>query len=316
MLLLEGHDSKRLNPTQSRLSRFTSQVSDTSSAFGVTSRMFRNSSAGQALHPDDGNSNSSAPYALSSAEQPQRLHPESQALEARMTEDSGEHSREAGLYQEQGDYHEVNSVSGSAKSYALQQQEAETSLYSHKIFLQTSPGGMEMRTDNTSRISPSEGWLQPESECESSPGASSNGYGDSNLAGFARSSREFAQESPQHSTSMLQGQDESVDAHDMQYSWSAYSQPYASSAGSPGHDSLHSWTGGTPTRLSTQPDPKLLDPKTILKSIARDCQQAVTGRSPAAAVNVVTLSPQSPSMPDLSRTPNSFFNPSFDASSM
>ena len=96
----------------------------------------------------------------------------------------------------------------------------------------------------------------------------------------------------------------------MHYDWSADSHADASSARSPGHDSMQSWTGSTPAKQGIQEDPDSPDPRTIMKSLAKQCQSAVEGRSPAPSTNVPSFSPQS--RPDLSRTPNSYFNPSFD----
>ena len=100
-------------------------------------------------------------------------------------------------------------------------------------------------------------------------------------------------------------------ASQMQYNWAAEGESYASSAESPGRDSLQSWTGSTPAKQVVQQDPDSPDARTIMRSLAKQCQNAVEGRSPAAGHTIPAFSP--PNRPDLSRTPNSFFNPSFDA---
>lgn len=318
MLLLESHDGSHLNPTQSRFSRFASGDTESSSAFGVTSRMFRNSSAAPALMP--GYSDSSVQHALSMAGQSQEQassQSQSHTSGSQMTVPAGHFSNQGGHYQEQDGHHAANSVSGSARSYAVHAAQAEMSQYSQQTSTHTSQKSTVMQTDGRTRLSSSERWQAPSSEQEKSPGASSRGYDDHDLSFLARSnfSRNFSHSPPQQAAGLsqdMQSHGELADP-DTQYSWSAQSQSYASSASSPGRDSLHSWTGSTPARPTAPQDPASPDARTILRSIARECQNAVADRSPALGVNTSMLSPQSPSRPDLSRTPNTFFNPSFDA---
>ena len=125
----------------------------------------------------------------------------------------------------------------------------------------------------------------------------------------------LSNESPDDSRLLpgMQGHEEGADS-DLHYNWSVQSQSHAGSAGSPGRDSLHSWTDSTPVRAPAPQDPASPDARTILRSIARECQHAVEGKSPVVPIKASRLSPQS--RPDLSRTPNSFFNPSFDADEM
>jgi len=318
VLLLEGQDGNHLNPTQSRFSRFASGDTDSISAFGVTSRMFRNSSAAQGFTP-------AYTETLTQLRQPvggplqDEADMQTQSLSQSQT--SQEHSHAlSGQYSNQGlhynSHHGLNTVSGDARMYVVHEGEAQTSVHSQQTSTHTSQRSTVMHTDGKTLLSP-EQWRQPYSADERSPEASSSGYDDPNISGFARSavSAESIQGVPQHHADMMhdaQKHDDPVEPS-MQYSWSAQSQSYASSAGSPGRDSLHSWTGSTPAGPTAQQDPDSPDARTILRSIARDCQNAVAGRSPAPCISAFRLSPQSPGQPDLSRTPNSFFNPSFDA---
>lgn len=138
---------------------------------------------------------------------------------------------------------------------------------------------------------------------------------DPNVTGFSMFGQGLDQESVDLS-SMPQGMQnqEEVAESGPQYSWSVQSQSYAGSAGSPVRDSLHSWTDSTPVRTPAPQDPASPDARTILRSIARECQHAVEGKSPVVQAKASGLSP--PGRPDLSRTPNTFFNPSFDADDM
>lgn len=139
-------------------------------------------------------------------------------------------------------------------------------------------------------------------------------YSEPHVTGFSMFGQGLDRESVDHG-SMPQGMQnqEEVAECGPHYSWSVQSQSYAGSAGSPGRDSLHSWTDSTPVRAPAPQDPASPDARTILRSIARECQHAVEGRSPVVKVKA-SGSPQG--RPDLSRTPNTFFNPSFDADDM
>lgn len=309
MLLLEDGTGSHLNPTQSRFSRFASGESDSSSAFGMTSRMFRNSAADPAFMPayPDPFSRHGLP-AEGPAHSRADVQSESQTLEGYMAAGSGEYGHESLDF----DRHVVHSVSNSARSCATQEGKAEALAHSQQLSSHTGKRSTVTVTDG--QLSSSRQWHQPRSEQQGSPQASSSSYVDANVADFAQSmfNPELDQGSPQNDAAVRQ--DCGIPCEpDMQYSWSAQSQSYASSAGSPGRDSLHSWTGSTPARPIAQQDPASPDARTILRSIAQDCQNAVAGRSPAPGLHALSLSPQSPSRPDLSRTPNSFYNPSFDA---
>ncbi len=316
VLLLEGQGGNHLNPTQSRFSRFASGDTDSGSAFGVTSRMFRNSSAAQGFMPAYSDS-------LTQLRQPvdRPLQDKADVHSRSQSQVSQEHSHApSGQYSNQGlqytSHHGLNTVSGDARMYAVHEGEAQTSVHSQQTSTCTSHRSTVTHTDGKTLLSP-EQWRQPYSAEERSPEAASSGYDDPNISGFARSavSAESIQRVPQHHADVMpdaQKHDDPVEPS-MQYSWSAQSQSYASSVGSPGRDSLHSWTGSTPAGPVAQQDPDSPDARTILRSIARDCQNAVAGRSPAPGISAFRLSPQSPGQPDLSRTPNSFFNPSFDA---
>ena len=139
---------------------------------------------------------------------------------------------------------------------------------------------------------------------------------DANVTGFSMFAQGLGTESVDLN-SMPQGMQsqERVAESGPHYSWSVHSQSYAGSAGSPGRDSLHSWTDATPIRGPAPQDPASPDARTILRSIARECQHAVEGKSPVVQAEASGLSPPS-RRPDLSRTPNTFFNPSFDADDM
>ena len=281
VLLLEGQHGNHLNPTQSRFSRFASGDTDSGSAFGVTSRMFSNSSAAQGFMPA---------YTTSFTQ---------------LREPAGRPLQD-----------EAVSADERARMHAVHEGEAHTSIHSQQTSTYTSHRSTVTHTDGKTSLSP-EQWCQPYSADDRSPEASSSGCEDLNISGFARSavSAESIQGVAQHHADVMhdaQKLDGPVEPG-MQYSWSAQSQSYASSAGSPGRDSLHSWTGSTPAGPIAQQDPDSPDARTILRSIARDCQNAVAGRSPAPGISAFRLSPQSPGQPDLNCTPNSFFNPSFDA---
>ena len=315
VLLLEGQDGNHLNPTQSRFSRFVSGDTDSISAFGVTSRMFRNSSAAQGFLPAYTDTLIQLRQPVG---RPTQDEADMQAQSHSQSQVSQEHSHApSGQYSNQGlhynSHHGLKTVSGdeTARRYAVHEGEAQTSVHSQQTSTYTSQRSTVMHADGKSLLSP-EQWRQPYSADERSPEASSSGHDDLNISGFARSaiSAESVQGVPQHHADVMH--DDPVEPS-MQYSWSAQSQSYASSAGSPGRDSLHSWTGSTPAGPTAQQDPDSPDARTILRSIARDCQNAVAGRSPAPGISAFRLSPQSPGQPDLSRTPNSFFNPSFDA---
>ncbi len=313
VLLLEGQDGNHLNPTQSRFSRFASRDTDSVSAFGVTSRVFRNSSAAQGFMP-------AYTTSLTQLRQPSQDEVDMQAQSRSQSQIPQEHSpAPSGQYSNQGQHYSshngLNTVSGNARMYAVHEGEAQTSVHSQHTSTYTSQRSTVTHTDGKALLSP-EQWRQPYSADERSPEASSSSCGDPNISGFARSavSAESIQGVPQHHADVMhdaQKHDDPVASQTC--SWSAQSLSYASSAGSPGRDSLHSWTGSTPAGPTAQQDPGSPDARTILRSIARDCQNAVAGRSPAPGINAFRLSPQSPGQPDLSRTPNSFFNPSFDA---
>ena len=210
-------------------------------------------------------------------------------------------------YQRQDDHGGVGSVSGSAQSYALHQGETRASLHSQTAY--TSQGSTAQQTDGRTRLSSSARWLESSQEYGRQPGVSPSNYDPvmSFLASptVGRDSGHEFESSQQHAAVHSESGDP-----DAQYSWSAQSQSYA---GSPGRESLQSWTGSTPARPVPQQDPDSPDARTILKSIARECQSAVAGRSPAVGVDASTVSPQGSARPDLCRTPNTFFNPSFDA---
>lgn len=318
MLLLEGQDGNHLNPTQSRFSRFASGDTDSGSAFGVTSRMFRSSSAAQAFMPAYTNSLTQLRQPVG---RPSQHEADMQAQSLSQSQSSQEHSHApSGQYRNQGlhynSHHGLNTGSGNARMYAVHEGKAETSVHSQRTSTYTSQTSTVTHTDGKTLLSP-EQWRQSYSADERSLEASSSGYDDPNVSGFARSavSAESIQGVPQQHADVMHDAQKHEDPVEpsMQYSWSAQSPSYASSAGSPGRDSLHSWTGSTPAGPTAQQDPDSPDARTILRSIARDCQNAVAGRSPAPGISEFRLSPESPGQPDLSRTPNSFFNPSFDA---
>lgn len=138
---------------------------------------------------------------------------------------------------------------------------------------------------------------------------------DPNVSSFSTFEQGLSNELPDNG-SMLQGMQghEDIADSDLHYSWSVHSRSYAGSAGSPGRDSLHSWIDSTPVRTPAPQDPASPDARIILRSIARECQHAVEAKSPVVPPKASGLLPQN--RPDLSRTPNSFFNPSFDADEM
>ena len=353
VLLLENHDG-HMKTTQSRFSTFASGDSDPSSAFGVTSRMFRNSSAGYSLRP--GCSDSFLQQAIAAGEpshEPSHFTPESFVSHSQNTALSAQYSQQELLGRQRAP---EKSMSRSAMSFPVQEGESEMSSQSHHT-VQHSQASSVRNTDGRTRLSSSAHWLQQPQSPGSSPEAAGRAYDDPNITGFSMFGQRVNQESPHHVSSdgnntsfsnfgqgldsespqhvstfsmfgqglsnespdngnMLQGVQghEEVADSDLHYNWSAQSQSYAGSAGSPGRDSLHSWTESTPVRAPAPQDPASPDARTILRSIARECQHAVEGKSPVVPTKASGLSPQS--RPDLSRTPNTFFNPSFDADEM
>ena len=307
VLLLEGHEGHHLNPTQSRFSRFASNDTDLCNAFGVTSSMFRNSSAGQALRP--GFSDVSVQQADAAAADTDSLLRQTHALwlpRASQGDDAAHFVQHGQQELDQG--HTEDSLLGSAGSCQFQGSGHEALRQSPQ---QHSHSSSAAQSDGRTRISTSAYFQQPASNA-SSPEAPANTFTDHNFTDFAAYSQEAGHElMPGSSMSHHMHDHGEVGESSVQYSWSAHSQSYAGSAGSPGRDSLHSWVDSTPVRPPAVQDPASPDTKTILRSLARDCQHHVEGRSPAIRVNPAGLSPQS--KPDLSRTPNTFFNPSFDA---
>ena len=138
---------------------------------------------------------------------------------------------------------------------------------------------------------------------------------DPNVSSFSTFQQGLSNKLPDNGSTLqgMQGHEEIADS-DLHYSWSGQSRSYAGSAGSPGRHSLHSWIDSTPVRTPAPQDPASPDARIILRSIARECQHAVEAKSPVVPSKASGLLPQS--RPDLSRTPNSFFNPSFDADEM
>ena len=360
VLLLENDDGGHLEPTQSRFSRFASGDSDPSSAFGVTSRMFRNSSAGYSLRPGYGDSSlQQATAAEDPSHEHSHLTSESCVSHSQDTALSAQYSQQESLGLQRVP---EKSMSRSAMSVHLQEGESETSSHSHRT-VQHSQASSVGNPDGRTRLSSSAHWLQQPQSPGSSPEAAGSAYDDPNVTGFSMLGQRLNQESPRHvgsdcntasfskfrqgldpespqnvssdphvstfsmfgqglsnespdNGSMLQGTQghEEVADSDRHYNWSVQSRSYAGSAGSPGRDSLHSWTDNTPVRAPAPQDPASPDARTILRSIARECQHAVEGKSPVVLIKAPGLSPQS--RPDLSRTPNTFFNPSFDADEM
>lgn len=304
MLLLEGRDAN--HPTQSRFSRFAVDDSDMSNTFGVASRMFRNSSAGYSPRPSHIESSVQQTAAAADASHGASFSTsQSRVPEGQDTLLAGQHHQ-----QELDPHNAENSLSGSAGSYQFHGSDQEMSSHSYR-FVQQSQISSAVQADSRTHVSSSAGFLQHPQLHASSPEASANSYQLPDTVGL-EFSQGLAYESPHHD-SMLQdvqshGEMDESNAH---YTWSAQSQSYASSAASPGRDSLHCWTDSTPIRAPVPQDPASPDARTILRSIARECQHAVEGKSPAVRVNTSGLSPQS--RPDLGRTPNTFFNPSFDA---
>ena len=358
VLLLENHDGGHLNPTHARFSRFASGDADPSSAFGVTSRMFKNSSAGYSLGPGYGES--SLQPAIAAGEQShEHFASESYVSHSKGTALSAQYRQ-----QELSGQPRVtdNSVSGSAESYHFHEGEVETSSHSHRT-VQHSQASSVGNTDGRTWLSSSAHWLQQPRSPGNSAEAAGSAYDDLNITSFSIFGQSVNPQSPQHASddcsttpfsrlgqgldpespqhvssdpnvtgfsmfgqglnnespdngSMFRGMQDHEEVADSgpHYNWSAQSQSCAGSAGSPGRDSLHSWTDSTPVRATTPQDPASPDARTILRSIARECQHAVEGKSPVVPIKASGLTPLS--RPDLSRTPNTFFNPSFDADEM
>ena len=273
-----------------------------SNTFGVASRMFRNSSAGYSPGPSHTESS-----AQQTAAAPDTSHRAGNAT-SQLHSPEGRDILLAGRHHQQllDPYHAENSLSGSAGSYARDQ---ETSSHSYRV-VQQSQSSSVVQAD----VSPSTVFLQHPLSHASSPEASTNSRQHPDTMAF-NFSQGLAYESPHHDSKLQDVQSHGeIEGSNAYNSWSAQSQQsqsYASSAGSPGRNSLHSWTDSTPMRAHVPQDPASPDARTILRSIARECQHAVEGKSPGARVSTSGLSPQS--RPDLSRTPNTFFNPSFDA---
>ena len=295
--------------------------------------MFRNSSAGYTLRP--GYSQASLQQAIALVDQsqePSHVTSGSYVSQSLDTALSGQYSQ-----QEQQDHRKAEeSVSGSAVSYRFQEADMETSGHSHHT-AQHSQTGSVANTDGRTRQSSSARWLQQPHSPDNSPEAASSAYGDPNVTGFSMFGQGLSPGSPHHVSSAYddpdvtgfsmfgqgvnnespdhasasQGTQDHAEIADSEahYSWSVQSQSYAGSAASPGRDSLHSWTDSTPIKVPAPQDPASPDARTILRSIARECQNAVEGKSPVVR-KASDLSPES--RPDLSRTPNTFFNPSFD----
>ena len=337
VLLLESHDGGHLNPTQSCFSRFASSDSDPSNAFGVTSRMFKNSSAGYSLRP--GHSESSLQQATAAvrdqSHEPSHFTSESYVYHSQDTALSVQYSQQQLSGQQ---CFTENSAAGSAGSYHFHEGEVETSSHSHRT-VQHSQASSVGNSDGRTCLSSSAHWLQQPQSPGNSAEAAGSVYDDPDITGFSMFGQSVDPQSPQHVSndpnvtgcsmfdqglnnespdngSMLQGMQDHEEIADSgpHYNWSVQSRSYAGSAGSPGRDSLHSWTDSTPVRATAPQDPASPDARTILRSIARECQHAVEGKSPVVQIKASGLSPQSG--PDLSRTPNTFFNPSFDADGM
>lgn len=335
VLLLESYDGGHLNPTQSRFSRFASGDSDPSSAFGVTSRVFKTSSAGYSLKP--GYSESTLQQAIAALDhlpEPSHVTSESYVSQNQNTVLSG-HYRQ----QQLTDQHvTAKSMSGSAGSYQFQEREGEAEMSSrHRHIADHSQTGSVANTDGRTRLSSSARWAQQPDSPGNTPEAASSVYDNPNVTGFPIIRQEVSQESPHRVSSDanvktfslsgqgandvspghasmsdgMQGSEDIAESEAADYRWSVQSRSYA---GSPGHDSLHSWTDCTPVRGLAEKDPASPDARTILRSIARECQHAVEGKSPVVRDDISGVSPQN--RPDLSRTPNTFFNPSFDADEM
>ena len=163
MLMLE-HQEGSYNPTHSRVSRFAAADAHPNSAFGVTSRMFMNSTTQSVL---SGYSSSSAQYTLPLTAQssPQhRLAPQSSVQQA----DSQSSRQNNWQVTDQGQQSQVQSVSGSARSYAVH-EEAPTRSQSTAQASQMMPSA---QPHSQTRLSSSAQWLPSDGKFPQSPAAS------------------------------------------------------------------------------------------------------------------------------------------------
>lgn len=296
----------------------------------MTSRVFKTSSAGYSLKPGYSESTlQQAIAALDHSPEPSHVTSESYASQGRNTVLSGQYRQ-----QELTDQPVIaTSMSDSARSHQLQEGEGAMSSHTYHNVGHSQTSSVA-NTDGRTRLSSSARWAQQPDSPSNSPEAASSVYDNPYVTGFSMFGQEVSQESPDHAgsdlnvrafsvsgqggndasashASMSQGHQDVAGLHEADYSWSVQSRSYAGSARSPGRDSLHSWTESTPVRGAAVQDPASPDARTILRSIARDCQHAVEGKSP-----VLRMATSTQNRPDLSRTPNTFFNPSFDANEM
>lgn len=298
--------------------------------------MFKTSSAGYSLKP--GYSESTLQQAIAALDHsPELSHitSESYVSQGQNAVLSGQH-RQQGQYRQQEitEQHAIaRSMSASARSHQLQEGEGEMSSHTHHDVGRSQTSSVA-NTDGRTRLSSSARWAQQPDSPSNSPEAASSVYDNPYVTGFSMFGQEVSPGSPRHAgsdlnvrassmsgqgvndaspshASMSQGHQDVAGLDEADYSWSVQSRSYAGSARSPGRDSLHSWTDGTPVRGSAVQDPASPDARTILRSIARECQHAVEGKSP-----VIQMDTSAQDRPDLSRTPNTFFNPSFDANEM